>query len=64
MNAAYRFFVTGFAPLGSLLGGALGGSIGPRSTLLVGAIGLLLGTLWYGFSPLASLARLPEAAET
>ena len=61
MNAAYRFFVTGLAPLGALLGGILGGSIGPRSTLLVGAMGLLLSVLWYGFSPLPSLARLPEA---
>jgi MFS family permease len=60
MNAAYRFFVTGFAPLGAILGGILGGSIGPRATLLVGGIGLLLGILWYAFSPLSSLARLPE----
>ena len=61
MNAAYRFFVTGLAPLGALLGGALGGAIGPRATILVGAAGMLLPVACYGLSPLSRLSRLPEA---
>src|SRR5205807_8248740 len=38
MNATVRFIVWGTIPIGSLIGGGLGTSIGLRSTLWVGAI--------------------------
>ena len=38
-------------PIGSLLGGALGGVIGLRATLLVSALGSIAACLWVYFSP-------------
>lgn len=60
MNASYRFFTYGAIPLGALLGGLLGETIGLRPTLLVGALGLLLALLWILLSPLGRLRELPE----
>jgi len=59
MNASYRFVTSGTTPLGALLGGALGGLIGLRMTLLVSGIGLMLGLLWVAFSPVPRLAQVP-----
>jgi MFS family permease len=59
MNASYRLVIFGAIPLGSLLGGALGGTIGLRSTLLVSALALLGAPLWVWFSPVRKLRRLP-----
>jgi MFS family permease len=55
MNASMRFLVWGTMPLGGLLGGALGSTIGVRTTLLVAAIGQSLAFLWIFFSPLRSM---------
>lgn len=52
MNATMRFLVWGTMPLGGLLGGALGTTIGLRPTLWVFAVGQLLAALWVVFSPL------------
>ena len=60
MNATMRFLVWGTMPLGALLGGVLGSTIGVRDTLLVGAIGgLLLPFLPVFFSPLRRMRELP-----
>jgi hypothetical protein len=55
MNASYRFLTMGMIPIGSLLGGVLGQTIGLRGTLVVGVLGTLLPILWLIFSPLRTL---------
>jgi hypothetical protein len=59
MNGAFRFCVTGIMPFGALFGGWLGTLIGIRSTLVVGALGLLLSCLAASFSLLMRLNTLP-----
>jgi MFS family permease len=60
MNATMRFMVWGTIPIGSFLGGVLGGSIGLRPTLWVAAIGSLLAFIPPLLSPVRSLERIPE----
>jgi MFS family permease len=60
MNGAFRFCVTGIMPFGALFGGWLGSIIGIRSTLLVGAVGLLLSCAAASFSHLRHLKALPQ----
>ncbi len=59
MNATMRFFVWGAMPLGGLLGGILGDTIGIRPTLLVTGLGALTAFLWAYLSPLRSTRDLP-----
>ncbi len=59
MNATMRFLVWGTMPLGGLLGGILGQTIGVRETLLVAAIGGCLPFLPVLLSPLRSTRDLP-----
>jgi MFS family permease len=61
MNASYRFVAWGTVPIGSLLGGWLGGAIGLRPTLTIGALGLLASAGWIVFSPIRRLHDLPAA---
>jgi hypothetical protein len=42
VSASTTFVLIGVAPLGALLGGALGEAIGPRGTLLMAGLGILL----------------------
>jgi len=51
MNASFRFVNVGMMMFGSLIAGALGEWIGLRSTLAIGAIGMLLPFLRLFFSP-------------
>ena len=60
MNATMRFVVWGTLPIGALAGGALGGAIGLRQTLWVAAVGGLLAFVPPLFSPVRSLASIPE----
>lgn len=64
-NASIEFVSQGMAPLGALVGGVLGETIGVRPTLLVAAIGIALASLWILLSPIPRLARAnvmgPEA---
>lgn len=62
MNATMRFIVWGTLPIGALIGGALGGAIGLRPTLIVGAIGEIFAFLWVFFSPVRALREQPEEA--
>lgn len=64
MNASYRFVAWGTVPLGALLGGALGSTIGLRPTLFVAAAGVFSAALWIVLSPIRSLRVLPEAPAT
>ena len=62
MNASMRFLVWGTLPLGSLIGGALGQTIGVHQAIIVGAAGGLLSILWVLFSPLRTLKQQPAPA--
>jgi len=63
MNSVMRFIVWGTIPLGALIGGALGSSIGLRETMVIGAIGSGLAVLWIVFSPQRHLREMPEPIE-
>ncbi len=60
MNATMRFFVWGTIPLGALLGGILGATIGVRDTLLIAAIGGVVALLPVLLSPLRTMRELPS----
>jgi MFS family permease len=59
MNATMRFLVWGTMPLGGLVGGALGQTIGVRETLLVAAVGGCLPFVPVFLSPLRTMRELP-----
>jgi MFS family permease len=63
MNASMRFIVWGTIPVGALVGGWLGGAIGLRQTLVVGAVGSMLPSLWIIFSPVRGLREQPQPVE-
>jgi predicted MFS family arabinose efflux permease len=63
MNATMRFLAWGPMPLGSLIGGVLGQTIGVRPTLWIGAAGMILAFVPAYLSPLRSLRELPTHAE-
>lgn len=52
----------GIRPVGALIGGALGATIGVRPALWIATLGALLGVLWVVFSPLRTMRELPEAS--
>jgi len=60
MNAAMRWIVWGTMPLGTLLGGALGQTIGLRAAMWVGAIGSAPVFLTVLLSPVRSIVDMPE----
>jgi len=57
-NASMHFIAGGLNTLGLLVGGALGDTIGPRSTLFIAVIGMMLATLWLVYSPLWRLREV------
>ncbi|HVR08935.1 MAG TPA: hypothetical protein VMW75_12875 [Thermoanaerobaculia bacterium] len=59
VNAGMALLARGIYPLGALLGGYLGARLGVRPTLLLGAGGILLSTLWLLAAPLRRLAAAP-----
>ena len=60
MNASVRFIVWGVLPIGGLVGGFLGGTIGILPTIWVGAGGQVLAALPVLLSPLSGLRDLPR----
>jgi predicted MFS family arabinose efflux permease len=62
--AASRLLVFGAMPAGTLIGGVLGELVGLRPTLLVGAAGLFVGSLYYWFTPVGRLRVLPGEEPT
>jgi hypothetical protein len=64
MNASMRFMVWGTMPFGSLAGGALGSTIGLRSTLFVAGIGGLLAVLWVSTRAVWTLDKIPDSVPT
>ncbi len=59
VTASLRFVTWGIAPLGFLLGGILGETIGLQATLLVAVAGPLLSVAWLVLSPVPRLRELP-----
>ncbi len=60
LNATMRFLVWGTLPLGGLVGGVLGATIGIRNTIGIGALGASLAFLWVLLSPVHGLKEVPE----
>jgi hypothetical protein len=60
MNATMRFIVFGTLPVGAVIGGALGGSIGLRPTLWIAAGLGCLAFLPVALSRVRSLKEIPE----
>ncbi len=63
MNATMSFIAGAVVPLGGLLGGGLGETIGLRPTLLLAALGEILTVLWLILSPMRSLREQPALME-
>lgn len=63
MNATIRFLVWGTMPIGGLVGGVLGSTIGLRPTLWIGAVGVMLAVLPVFLSPLRTMRELPAGPE-
>jgi predicted MFS family arabinose efflux permease len=63
MNSVMRFILWGAIPLGALLGGGLAVTIGLRATLFVSGIGVAVSWLPVFFSPVRTLATVPETSE-
>jgi hypothetical protein len=59
VNATMRVIALGAAPIGALLAGLLGGTLGLRPTLAIGALGIQLGFVILLLSPLRTL-REPQ----
>jgi predicted MFS family arabinose efflux permease len=57
VNATVLVLTAGLAPLGALLGGALGATLGLRATLFIAGGGELLAALWLAVSPVGRLGR-------
>ncbi len=64
VNATFTFVARGMMPIGSLIGGALGGLIGLPMTLVVGEFGMFLAVGWLILSPLRGAVQTPVAIET
>jgi MFS family permease len=61
VNSSMHLLFHGVLPLGALAGGAIAQAMGIRQALLIGAIGVLLSTMWLVFSPVRRLRELPPA---
>ena len=61
-NASMRLLGWGVIPIGSVLGGLLGGAIGLRQTIVLAALGSLVASLPVLLSPLPGLRQLPRPA--
>lgn len=63
MHGANRTVNYGIRPIGALIGGWLGTTLGMRPTLWIAVTGALAGVLWIAFAPLARQRHLPPAEE-
>jgi predicted MFS family arabinose efflux permease len=63
VNASRNFAFYGVMPIGALIGGMLGASLGIHGTLLVAAVGLLLAPLWIVLSAVRGLSQPPVAGD-
>lgn len=63
MNATMRFIVWGTMPIGAIIGGALGQTIGLHETIWVGALGGLIAFIPVTLSPVRHLVTMPESVD-
>jgi MFS family permease len=63
MNATMRFIVWGTIPIGAIVGGFLGGTLGLQQTIWVAAIGGLFVGLPVLLSPVRSIGQMPAALD-
>jgi MFS family permease len=63
VSGAYQVVNYGVRPLGALLGGSLGSTIGLRPTLWIATLGAIAGVVWLFPSPVPSLRDLPDEAD-
>ncbi len=63
VSATMSFVGWGAAPLGSLLGGALGTAVGLHATLWVTGLAALAGTVFLYFSPFRTLRTVPATQQ-
>jgi MFS family permease len=61
VTASHRFLVYGAYPLGALLGGWLGATLGLRPAITLCALGALTVPVWVALSPLRRLRKQPTA---
>jgi len=59
VNASVQILRLGATLVGSLVGGLMGNAIGVRTTLVAGALGSLLSTVWLVTSPIRALRTAP-----
>lgn len=64
VNATTRCLVWSTMPIGSLMGGALGETLGLQETIAIAAFGMLLAGLWVWLSPVRTLTAEKIAALT
>jgi predicted MFS family arabinose efflux permease len=64
VNSAMHLLFWGVLPLGALAGGALAEAVGMRGALFIGALGVLLSSLWLVFSPVRRLRALPATGHS
>jgi MFS family permease len=61
VNATMRFISWGTIPIGTVMGGLLGGVIGLHNTILVGAFGGVLAFIPVAASPLRQIRQMPDS---
>ena len=63
MNGVMDSLQVGLVPIGALVGGVLGQTIGLRPTLFLAAVGELAAVIWLLLTPVWSLRDLPEPSD-
>jgi MFS family permease len=63
VSGAYTVVNYGVRPVGSLIGGFLGSTLGLRPALWIATVGAILGFLWLLPSPIPKMRELPETEE-
>lgn len=63
MNASMRFMIWGTMPVGALIGGLLGESLGVSETVIIGVVGMMAAFLWIVFSPIFRIVEIPKQSE-
>lgn len=60
LNATMRFLVWGTIPVGSIVGGVLGGFLGLRTAIGISTVGGTLAFLWVLLSPVRRIIEIPK----
>ncbi len=60
VNAAYRMVSWGAVPIGASLGGLLATQFSAHTAMLVGALGIPLGTIWIAFSAIPKVRSIAD----